>query len=168
MDKITTTTFSEQQTQLFAYEVTKKYFKISKNIIFLLEGELGCGKTQFVKGVAKYLKINPKKVHSPTFVYITEYHNRKFIFYHLDFYRLKPEIISEIFNDHIEELWNLLQHTTKKVVSCIEWSQKILDSQIHKFIKWISKENLKDKFAILRINFSIKKNFSRKIVVTKL
>src|SRR3989338_8031073 len=54
----------------------------------LLFGELGSGKTTFVKGIARALNIPEKNIKSPTFTYIREIDipgNRKL--YHIDLYR---------------------------------------------------------------------------------
>ena len=50
-------------------------FAKSLNIgdVVCLEGDLGAGKTHFVKGVASYFGINEEKVNSPTFTLINEY-----------------------------------------------------------------------------------------------
>jgi tRNA threonylcarbamoyladenosine biosynthesis protein TsaE len=62
---------------------------------FFLSGDLGAGKTTFVKSFCKYLGIE-ELVSSPTFSLVNEYHgigaNRQAIkVYHLDLYRLKNE-----------------------------------------------------------------------------
>lgn len=59
--------------------------------IILLEGDLGTGKTCFVQGLAKGLRVeNP--VTSPTFVLIAEYMGR-FSLYHMDLYRLADGLV---------------------------------------------------------------------------
>ena len=56
--------------------------------IILLEGDLGAGKTCFVKGVARHFGIPDSEVQSPTFSLIHEYTGSVPI-YHLDCYRLR-------------------------------------------------------------------------------
>ena len=56
--------------------------------IVCLFGELGAGKTTFVKGLAKGLKVRPSKVHSPTFTLLNIY-DGKWPVYHFDFYRIE-------------------------------------------------------------------------------
>jgi len=56
--------------------------------IFCLSGNLGSGKTTFTKGLAKGLKIDEKKVNSPTFVIMNAYEG-KVPLYHFDFYRFE-------------------------------------------------------------------------------
>jgi tRNA threonylcarbamoyladenosine biosynthesis protein TsaE len=53
-----------------------------------LIGELGAGKTQFVKGIVRGLGIK-KRIHSPTFTLVNEYLSEKIRCYHLDLYRLE-------------------------------------------------------------------------------
>lgn len=91
--------------------------EITKPAIVLLEGELGVGKTIFVKGVGEYFGVN--NIVSPTFVLICEYEfkNKKIKkLYHLDLYRIEEE----------EEFKNLgLREILKsKNLICIEWGQK--------------------------------------------
>lgn len=58
--------------------------------IICLFGDLGSGKTVLTKGIAQGLKVNKKKVVSPSFVVLREYLNAKdFSLFHFDFYRLK-------------------------------------------------------------------------------
>ncbi|MEX2478220.1 MAG: tRNA (adenosine(37)-N6)-threonylcarbamoyltransferase complex ATPase subunit type 1 TsaE [Gracilimonas sp.] len=58
--------------------------------VIRLEGDLGAGKTHFVKGVASYFGIDPESVNSPTYTLIHEY-SGKLTVYHFDCYRLKSE-----------------------------------------------------------------------------
>lgn len=58
--------------------------------VLALCGELGAGKTHFVKGVAAGLEAN-SAVTSPTFTLIHEYPGGRLPIYHFDFYRLDDE-----------------------------------------------------------------------------
>jgi tRNA threonylcarbamoyladenosine biosynthesis protein TsaE len=84
--------------------------------IVCLEGDLGAGKTHFVKGMASQFGIEKDKVSSPTFTLINEYEADIPIF-HFDCYRLKNE--DEALEIGIEE------YLFGDGVSVIEWSSKI-------------------------------------------
>ncbi len=58
--------------------------------VVLLSGELGSGKTTFVRGLARGLGADPDEVASPTFVLVTEYAGRLTL-YHADLYRLRGD-----------------------------------------------------------------------------
>lgn len=58
--------------------------------VFALDGDLGAGKTQFVKGLAAGLG-HDCDVTSPTFTLIHEYTGGRLPLYHFDFYRLENE-----------------------------------------------------------------------------
>ncbi|NOX33002.1 MAG: tRNA (adenosine(37)-N6)-threonylcarbamoyltransferase complex ATPase subunit type 1 TsaE [Deltaproteobacteria bacterium] len=63
--------------------------KITQGISIALKGELGAGKTTFVKGLARGLGVSEKYyITSPTFNIINEYPAFSFTLYHLDLYRL--------------------------------------------------------------------------------
>jgi tRNA threonylcarbamoyladenosine biosynthesis protein TsaE len=53
-----------------------------------LHGELGAGKTQFVRGLVRGLGGNPRAVSSPTFVLLNVYEGGRLAVYHLDAYRV--------------------------------------------------------------------------------
>src|SRR6266481_2300870 len=57
-------------------------------LVIALSGELGAGKTQFVKGLARGLGISAR-VHSPTFTLVNEYGGGRLKLFHLDLYRLE-------------------------------------------------------------------------------
>lgn len=95
-----------------------------KPIIFALQGELGAGKTQLTKGIAKALKIK-ETVNSPTYTIVKEYqithpalsYSKRGTLYHIDTWRLHEG----------EELWQLgLREMLKpEKVIVIEWLQKV-------------------------------------------
>lgn len=53
-----------------------------------LHGDLGAGKTQFVRGLAAGLGISPRVVSSPTYVLLNVYDGGRLALYHLDAYRI--------------------------------------------------------------------------------
>ncbi|HWE95862.1 MAG TPA: tRNA (adenosine(37)-N6)-threonylcarbamoyltransferase complex ATPase subunit type 1 TsaE [Tepidisphaeraceae bacterium] len=54
-----------------------------------LEGELGAGKTQFVRGLVRGLGGEPRSVSSPTFMLLNVYDTGRLTVYHLDAYRVQ-------------------------------------------------------------------------------
>lgn len=117
------TTKNEKETQKLGQIIAKLLLsgKLKKRIL-ALEGELGGGKTTFLKGFAKGLGIK-EKILSPTFVLIKKFEisNSKFRnFYHIDCYRIKSknEILRLGFKRIIKEPRNVV---------AIEWANKIKD-----------------------------------------
>ncbi len=56
--------------------------------VVLVSGNLGAGKTAFVRGLAAGLSIDPDEVSSPTFTLVHEYRGGRLTLYHVDLYRL--------------------------------------------------------------------------------
>lgn len=105
-------TNSEFETIEIAQNIESEKFP---NMVICLNGELGSGKTMFVKGIANALGIN-EVITSPTFNIIKEY-NGELPLYHLDVYRL-----DEASNDiGIEEYFS------KGGIVVIEWAENIQD-----------------------------------------
>jgi len=80
-----------------------------------LSGDLGAGKTQLVKGIARGLG-SPARVHSPTFALLDEYGGGRLRLFHLDLYRLNSP--AEVMNAGLEEY--LLNPNGVAVVEWIE------------------------------------------------
>lgn len=76
--------------------------KLTPGTVICLEGDLGVGKTVFVKGIAKGLGI-VEPVSSPTFTILQEYREGRIPLYHFDAYRIEdPEEMYEIgFEDYL-------------------------------------------------------------------
>jgi tRNA threonylcarbamoyladenosine biosynthesis protein TsaE len=106
---------SEAQTMVIAKALAEK---VIAGDIICLYGELGAGKTHFVKGFAEAFGIPREQVSSPTFNLIQEYMGTDgMILYHFDCYRL--ESISEALEIGAEEYFY------GDGVSIIEWPEKI-------------------------------------------
>ncbi|HNV24475.1 MAG TPA: tRNA (adenosine(37)-N6)-threonylcarbamoyltransferase complex ATPase subunit type 1 TsaE [Candidatus Omnitrophota bacterium] len=96
----------------------KSFAKIlNKGDILCLEGNLGSGKTTFVRGVAQGLGISQKVVHSPTFTLMNVYENKKISLFHFDLYRV--EKIEQIFSLDYQDFFY------GKGISVIEWAEKL-------------------------------------------
>ena len=89
--------------------------------IILLNGDLGAGKTTFVKSVLKYLGVKDN-VTSPTFTIMKSYTGKRFNIYHLDVYRFESS--QEIYGCGIDEV--LFSGDNRNLIF-IEWSEKIKD-----------------------------------------
>jgi len=106
-------TNSERETWNVAYDIASK---IEGNKVICLNGELGAGKTVFVKGFCDFFGI--KEISSPTFTLVNEYEGKRPIF-HFDVYRLADE--DEFYAIGGEEYF-------EKGICIIEWSDVIKDA----------------------------------------
>src|ERR1019366_1083616 len=100
-------------------------------LVVALSGELGAGKTQLVKGLARGLGITAR-VHSPTFTLVNQYAGGRLRLFHLDLYRLESS--AQILSAGLEEF---LQPDG---VAVVEWAEKLKAEgrRLKAETKWIS------------------------------
>src|SRR5688572_31948590 len=80
------TTHSEEETAAVARTLAAD---LNAGDVLLLSGNLGAGKTAFVRGLAMGLGVDPADVSSPTFTLVHEYRGGRLTLYHADLYRLE-------------------------------------------------------------------------------
>ena len=102
---------SERQTAAIASDLAQG---VRRGTVVLLFGELGAGKTAFVRGFVQGVGIDPEEVSSPTFTVIHEYGRGRV--YHVDLYRLEPDEVGELGLEELPEKGGLV---------CIEWADRI-------------------------------------------
>jgi tRNA threonylcarbamoyladenosine biosynthesis protein TsaE len=108
-------THSAEETFEFAYKIGES---LTHSTVFLLEGDLGAGKTVFAKGIAAGLDIDPADVNSPTFTLIN-IHKGRMKLYHLDLYRLSGTT-NEIYELGLDETL-----AEVNAVVLIEWPERL-------------------------------------------
>lgn len=87
------TSHSESDTARIARDLATS---LRPNAVILLSGELGAGKTAFVRGLAEGLGVPPEDVSSPTFTLVQEYRGGRLRLYHIDLYRLSPREVDDL------------------------------------------------------------------------
>lgn len=113
--------------------------------VVALTGDLGAGKTQFVKGLARGLGVTAC-VHSPTFTLVNEYGGGRFNLFHLDLYRL--ETPAQILSAGIDEF------LSPDGVAVIEWAERLEHDG------W----KMQDRGKFYRVNFEVAGETERKII----
>jgi tRNA threonylcarbamoyladenosine biosynthesis protein TsaE len=107
------TTRSESETAAIGHELAGT---LAIGDVVLLYGELGAGKTAFVRGLAEGLGVDPAEVSSPTFTLIQEYRGGRLPLFHVDLYRLNdPREIEDLGLDEVAD----------DGVLAIEWAEKL-------------------------------------------
>ena len=105
------TSRSEEDTREIAENIESEKFP---GMVICLNGELGSGKTVFVKGFAKALGVT-ETITSPTFSLVKEYTNGEMPLYHMDVYRLDGSSNEFGLNDYLNE----------NGICIIEWPEMI-------------------------------------------
>lgn len=106
-------TRSEAETGAVARELATR---LRPGSILLLSGNLGAGKTAFVRGLAAGLGVDPEDVSSPTFTLIHEYRGGRLTLYHVDLYRLERAATADL---GLEELG------VSDGILAIEWPDRL-------------------------------------------
>ncbi|MBQ2890145.1 MAG: tRNA (adenosine(37)-N6)-threonylcarbamoyltransferase complex ATPase subunit type 1 TsaE [Clostridia bacterium] len=105
--------FGPNDTKNIAKEIASS---LKEGSVVALSGELGAGKTAFVRGVADYFEFSGD-VTSPTFTLVNEYDGAKLPLYHFDAYRLE--------NANTDELDWIDDYLFGEGVCLIEWAEFI-------------------------------------------
>jgi len=108
-----TLTRSESETEALARALAET---LQAGDVVLLSGDLGAGKTTFVRGLAEGLGIDPREVSSPTFTIVHEYRGEGLTLYHADLYRLERAATDDL---GLEEIG------VKDGVLAIEWPDRL-------------------------------------------
>ena len=108
-----TTTHTEEETAAVGRELAAT---LRAGDVLLLYGDLGAGKTAFVRGLAEGLGVSRDEVSSPTFTLIQEYRGGRLPLFHVDLYRIEdPREFDELGLDEIAE----------EGVLAIEWAERL-------------------------------------------
>lgn len=107
------TSKSEEDTLELAQNIESEKFP---NMVICLIGELGSGKTMFVKGFAQALGLE-ENITSPTFNLVKEYLNGEMALYHMDVYRMEGT------KDNI----GIEEYFYKNGVTIVEWADMIAE-----------------------------------------
>ena len=115
-DLLPRTTESVEETMALGARVATM---VGPGTVLALYGDLGSGKTHFVKGIAEGLGIAPAEVRSPTFTILSVYDEGERPLYHVDAYRVQnPDEFVELgFEDYVHA----------EGITCIEWADRIPD-----------------------------------------
>jgi tRNA threonylcarbamoyladenosine biosynthesis protein TsaE len=109
----TITTQSENETAAVGRDLAAT---LSAGDVVLLYGDLGAGKTAFVRGLADGLGVPASEVSSPTFTLVQEYRGGRLPLFHVDLYRLDdPREVEDLGLDEI----------AAGGVLAIEWAEKM-------------------------------------------
>jgi tRNA threonylcarbamoyladenosine biosynthesis protein TsaE len=102
-------TLSPEETQVWGEKLARWLFP---GAVIGLTGDLGAGKTCFVKGLASGLGLDKEEITSPTFTLIAEHYRGKIPLYHVDLYRLEGAEIEEL---------GLGEYLFGRGIAVIEW-----------------------------------------------
>lgn len=89
---------------------------LAPGAVLMLHGDLGAGKTAFVRGLAEGLGLDPDDVTSPTFTLVHEYRGGRLPLIHVDLYRLDRAELDEI---------GLDQDLAAAGVTAVEWPERL-------------------------------------------
>ena len=109
----TIVTVSEAETSAVGRELAAR---LGPGAVVLLTGDLGAGKTAFVRGLAEGLGIDPLEVSSPTFTLIQEYRSGRLRLHHVDLYRLNAREADDLGLDEIAASGGMM---------AIEWPDRL-------------------------------------------
>lgn len=107
---------SERETEAIGQELVGR---LAPGTVVAFTGDLGAGKTAFVRGMARGLGI-PQRVTSPTFTIVNEYEGGRLPLFHFDMYRLRDA--DDLFDIGWEDFLR------RGGICAVEWSENIQEA----------------------------------------
>ncbi|MBD3403716.1 tRNA (adenosine(37)-N6)-threonylcarbamoyltransferase complex ATPase subunit type 1 TsaE [candidate division GN15 bacterium] len=104
---------SEEETEALAEKLARSFLP---GDVVVLSGDLGSGKTSFVRGMARGMGIDTNLVNSPTYTFVNEYPGGDKKLYHFDLYRLQQT--TELYEIGWEE------YLSREGIVVVEWGEK--------------------------------------------
>jgi tRNA threonylcarbamoyladenosine biosynthesis protein TsaE len=93
--------------------------KLKQGDIIVLEGDLGVGKTEFIRAICNFMEVE-SLVTSPTFTLVNQYESELFHIFHIDLYRINTQ--NELLNMGFQELFD-----NEDSIFFIEWWENSFD-----------------------------------------
>lgn len=133
-----------EETRILAKDIATRS---NGRLVIGLQGDMGSGKTHFVKALGEELGVAISDVNSPTFAVHQQYSGNKITIHHIDLFRLESE-------DEIETsgFWDLFYE--ENVVIAVEWIDRIAENQIP------------ENFSYIRLQWEILENGDRKVTTS--
>lgn len=116
MKPITIVSNSSGETQSAGLKLGSLLKRLGKSVTVYLFGDLGSGKTVFIKGLASAYGISPRDIGSASFVIVAEYESKP-PFYHVDLYRIEGE-------DALESI-GIWEYIDSSGITAIEWAERL-------------------------------------------
>ena len=126
-DFIILSSYSPEDTEEIGKDLARKIMSDPALPRFVaLYGDLGVGKTAFVRGFTSQIAPDAR-VKSPTFALVNEYRGEKISVFHFDMYRIEDE----------DELYSIgfYDYSDRNGICLVEWSENIEDSLPDSYIK---------------------------------
>ncbi|MEA1885502.1 MAG: tRNA (adenosine(37)-N6)-threonylcarbamoyltransferase complex ATPase subunit type 1 TsaE [Thermotogota bacterium] len=93
-----------------------KRLKGGETVLFF--GDLGSGKTTFIRSMMEHFNVDPSEVRSPTFNIVNTYQTDGNVVYHIDVYRITADELFEL---------GFYDYQKQNSILLIEWAEKIVD-----------------------------------------
>ncbi|MBN2653856.1 MAG: tRNA (adenosine(37)-N6)-threonylcarbamoyltransferase complex ATPase subunit type 1 TsaE [Nitrospirae bacterium] len=123
---------SSEETEALGSKLGRHIVQNSKSAVVCMYGDLGAGKTVFIKGFASSLGIHSRDIGSASFVIVAEYETEP-VFYHIDLYRIEGDAA-------LDEL-GIWEYLDSDSIAVIEWAERLSqrpDGAVSVEIKYLS------------------------------
>lgn len=130
---------SEQETEAIGRELAQQ---LAPGAVVAFTGDLGAGKTAFVRGMAQGLGIS-QRVTSPTFTIVNEYEGGRLPLFHFDMYRLGGA--EELFDIGWED------YLARGGICAVEWSERVAEAMEADAIRVSIRRGAEENSRVIRI-----------------